>query len=484
MVFQRPRPLMSRTAQRLAPWSLSLFTVLAAQACADEPTPADPSATDGSSGTTGDSGTEPTSTGEVVDETGDTPTGVTFWQDVAPLLYDSCVTCHREGGVGPFPLATYEDAGPWAAAIAAAVQERTMPPWLVTDDGSCGDFRNSRWMSQEQIDTIVTWFEEGAVEGDPRDDLTVPPLPGLPDATEFHTPDFVPEIQGGDLAEFDEYRCFLIDPALPGDRFLTAYDVVPGNEAIVHHVLVMPVDPELEVEGGLTNAEVMAALDDESPEREGWPCFGEAGEGVETSGIPVVWAPGQGVVQFPEGTGLRFAAQEQLVVQVHYNLATASNIGMADQTTIQLKLEESVEREGVMLLPDPFLDSIFEGDPIELAPGEASVEYTWELPVQYLLAYEGLPSVDLYGVFPHMHEYGQAMRLEIEDPTGAECAAEVNHWDFNWQLQYFYEQPRTLTADDVLRVTCDFDTTRATEPVTPGWGTNNEMCLMGMYLVP
>ena len=76
---------------------------------------------------------------------------------------------------------------------------------------------------------------------------------------EIATPNFTPEIQGGDLAAFDEYRCFLVDPQLPGDRFLTGYDVRPGNDAIVHHVLVMPVDPDLVVADGMTNAEVMQA---------------------------------------------------------------------------------------------------------------------------------------------------------------------------------------------------------------------------------
>ena len=99
---------------------------------------------------------------------------------------------------------------------------------------------------------------------------------------------------------------------------------------------------------------------------------------------------------------------------------------------------------------------------------------------------EGSPwdSADLLGVFPHMHAYGRSMRLEVVGDGEPECAAEVPRWDFNWQLQYFYEQPRRLNADDVLRVTCNFDTTAADGPVLPGWGTYNEMCLMGMLLVP
>lgn len=465
-------------------WTLCLAAGLLPPGCRDDGTASDDAAdTDASSGTSDGSGD---TTEGVADETGTTgdAAAVTFWDDVAPLLYSECVACHREGGIGPFSLETYADAAPWAEAVLAATQARTMPPWLVTDDGTCGEFRHSRWMADEELELIDQWVSGGAPEGEPRDDLQVPEPPAIDSPTVIQTPDFVPEIQGGELAEFDEYRCFMVDPQLPNDRFLTAYDVQPGNEAIVHHVLVMPVDPDLPVGGGQTNADVMQALDDDSPEREGWPCFGEAGEGVETSGIPVVWAPGQGVVEFPEGTGLRVRENEVLVIQVHYNLADPATIGQNDQSDVHLRLVDEVDREGFMILPDPFLDSIFSGDPIELPPGQPSVEYTWEFPVADLLAWTGLPSVDLYGVFPHMHEYGQAMHFEIDGTAGTECAADVPRWDFGWQLQYFYEQPRALVDGETLRVTCDFDTMGATEPVLPGWGTHNEMCLMGMYLVP
>jgi hypothetical protein len=31
-----------------------------------------------------------------------------------------------------------------------------------------------------------------------------------------------------------------------------------------------------------------------------------------------------------------------------------------------------------------------------------------------------------------------------------------------------------------VEVTCTYDTRDATEPILGGWGTGNEMCLMGM----
>ena len=41
----------------------------------------------------------------------------TFSKDVAPILYENCLACHRPGQVAPMSLVTYKDARPWARAI-------------------------------------------------------------------------------------------------------------------------------------------------------------------------------------------------------------------------------------------------------------------------------------------------------------------------------------------------------------------------------
>jgi mono/diheme cytochrome c family protein len=234
---------------------------------------------------------------------GDSLAAITYWQDVAPIYYESCVSCHRGGGIGPFPLDDYQSAAAWASASAMAVENRVMPPWLVTDDGTCNEWQHSPVLSQEQIDTIVAWVDEGAPEGTARDDLELPELEGLIGTITLTTPEFVPEPAGGLFAQYDEYRCFLVDPGFDHDVYLTGYEATPGNDALVHHMVAMPVDPNLVVDGNQTNLQVMQAHDDESPDRLGWPCLGAAGEGVAIEGLPVIWAPGQGVVKLPADSG-------------------------------------------------------------------------------------------------------------------------------------------------------------------------------------
>ena len=428
------------------------------------------------------------STGGSTDETTG-PTGdaaaPTYWQDVAPIYFANCVTCHQSGGIAPFRLDTAEEAATWALASADATTRRTMPPWLVTDDASCGEFHGSRALADEDVATISAWAAAGAQAGDERDDLSVPPPPSLADGLDLMTPTFTPEPAGGMLAEFDEYRCFLIDPKLAQDMWITGYEVSPGNAPLVHHVLGMPVDPNAVTQSGQTNAEVMQALDDESPDRLGWPCFSAAGEGVEMESLPTTWAPGMGAVHYPQGTGIRLAKDHMFVVQIHYNLHDAELAGQSDSTRVRLQLAESVERPAFVDMVDLFLNTLFTGEVAQIEPGQAKVAVTWDADIgAWYVASSGAEQVEIHGIFPHMHERGRTWRAELIDGDETTCAGEVKAWDFDWQLFYFFERPLIVRPGTRLRVTCGFDTRDVKQPVTPGWGTQNEMCLAGLFVVP
>src|SRR5690348_7649737 len=95
------------------------------------------------------------------------PPVVTFNKDVAPILARNCQGCHRPGEAAPMSLLSYQQVRPWAKAIKEAVLLKKMPPWFA--DPHYGKFRNDRSMAQKDIDTIVSWADLGAPEGNPKD---------------------------------------------------------------------------------------------------------------------------------------------------------------------------------------------------------------------------------------------------------------------------------------------------------------------------
>jgi hypothetical protein len=412
-------------------------------------------------------------------EPGSGQQAITYWDDMAPLFAEHCTGCHREGGIAPFRLDDYTTAKSFAAAIKAATAERSMPPWGATSDGSCQSFAGSLALTDAQIQKIGTWADGGAIEGKARK-IEQRGVPSLNDAVVYTTPNFTPEAMGGELAEHDEYRCFLLDSGVNEPAYITAYDVEPGAPEIVHHAILMVVPPDAPASDPSfgTNLERIRALDAES-ERAGWPCFSGAGEGVEPDSSPVVWAPGQGVVEFPGNSGVPIRPTDKVVVQVHYNLADVQ--GKSDQTRIKLRMATDVENVGFFVLSDPFLDTIDAPQPAMLAPGKRSVKYDWlRSPAQ--LGIGELPNPTLRGVMPHMHQLGHKYRMNIGRGAEQTCGVDVQSWDFHWQRMYFYENPIPIGESTDIQVTCDFDTSERSDPVLPGWGTQNEMCLATLYV--
>jgi hypothetical protein len=411
---------------------------------------------------------------------------LTYYEDVLPVFERSCLGCHVADGIGPFPLDDYATARQHAGEIAAAVEERRMPPYLVTNDGTCGEFSTPS-LSTEEIQTITGWATAGALAGTQRD-AVLPGIDHLSGAVTLHTPEFTPTRGGTALDKNDDYRCFLLDA--PEDvKVITGYNVVPGDPKIVHHVVVSVIDPEATGHSHdgepMPNREVIAALDAQDPDVIGWKCFGLAGEGVEVSAIPTVWAPGQGVVHYPDQAGIPVTPNNKLVVQVHYNLEDPETLGSMDSTTLELELKDvaEVENIGIYLPSDPFLDSILRGEePYVLMPGLASEPFSWSATFGDL-GLAGLPGFKLWGVFPHMHELGHRYSVELDTGSGSKkCMTEVNQWDFHWQHLYFSSQPQVLTPDASVHVTCDYDTRGRSEPILPGWGTQNEMCFLGLFV--
>jgi hypothetical protein len=435
-------------------------------------------ATESASGESDDAGGESSSASS---DDGTAPAEIAFYDDVAPILAAHCNGCHREGGVAPFALDTYADASMWAAPVLSAIQQRTMPPFTANNDGSCQTFADARWLEDDEIDAIASWIDAGLPEGDASLGVPEPPDPPVltgPGVESFSTPElYVPKTGIIPGAVEDDYRCFLVDPELETDKYLVGFQILPGDERLVHHVLVFNVDP---TRAG--NADIMSALDEESPDEPGWPCFGAAGDGVWVEGVPITWAPGTGATHFPGGAGVRLGAGQQLVVQVHYNLAQVEEGTSAPPTGLALELADEVERRAHVALADGYLLTLF-GEPAMLPPGEAAASFSYDVQLAQIpnMTTE-FDEVEVLGLLPHMHTRGARMHVSFDVEGESVCGVDVDRWDFDWQQTFFYEQPLAMRMTDMMHVTCEWNTEGESEPIGPSLGTDGEMCLVGVMV--
>jgi hypothetical protein len=412
------------------------------------------------SGTAGSTG----AAGGIVDAGPSIDVGpVTYYKDVQPILAEHCQMCHVAGGIAPFVLGTYDEARQTAALMAAATSQHIMPPWMPAQ--GCGDFRDARVLTPEQIAIIGAWSAQGAPAGDPADATTTPPNLGPDLGTPGATLDPGADYHPNDLLT-DDYHCTLVDPALATAQDLIGFNVHPGSTATVHHVLLFSVSP--------ANLAAIQAKD-AAEAGPGWTCFG--GTGVD--GTPTIggWVPGSGATAFPAPTGIHLDAGTQIVMQIHYNLLTTKHV--TDRTTADLFYSKTPIPALSRAAISAVLNTTF------VVPANSTKTVMADLPIK--------SNFDLWGVVPHMHLHGTEIKVQIKHADGTtDCAVDVPKWNFHWQQFYYYQKATKVVAGDTIHLECTFDNLQADEPIINGaqmssaplrWGekTTDEMCLNYLY---
>ena len=104
---------------------------------------------------------------------------LTYAKDVAAIIQQNCQVCHRQGGIGPMELISYEDVRMYAPLIRDKVSNRIMPPYYYDNDIGIQELQEDWRLSDEDINTVVAWVDQGSPLGDPAD---MPPPADLYDA--------------------------------------------------------------------------------------------------------------------------------------------------------------------------------------------------------------------------------------------------------------------------------------------------------------
>ena len=314
----------------------------------------------------------------------------------------------------------------------------------------------------------------------------------------------------------DDYRCFLVDPAITADAFLTGVQFLPGNPHVVHHSILFRVEP----------AQVAAAeAKDAADPRPGWQCFGGPGlpststnpmDGLDSAPWLAGWAPGGKESRFPTGFGVPMPKGTRIVVQMHYNLRHAEpGAVVEDNTHVRLRVAATTSLTPLhtMLLPapvevpcptgvtGPLCDRAAAVADVERRFGAASGRTIAGLQLlcggdfthpkasttQSCVRYIREP-VTIRAVAGHMHLLGQKIRVVTNAGTPrARQILDIPVWDFDRQSATSLTHPVSLTKGDTVTVTCTWDPTLRTKlPETQdlppryivwGEGTTDEMCL-------
>ncbi len=390
------------------------------------------------------------------------PDRPTFMKDVLPILQENCQTCHRPSGlnmsgmVAPMSLMTYEEVRPWAKAIAKAIDSRQMPPWHASAEFD-GVFRNERVLSEDEIDTVRAWIQQGAPRGNPSD---------APAAMKFSetgwnmgSPDLIvgfpePFLIGDDIADlYHNVTVQLTKEQLNKDRWVKSIEFKPGSE-VVHHIIgyAHPKSDKTDLSGD---------------------------EGSVTSGMLGGNAPGTDVAAYSDGFGVLLPAEASLTFAMHYHKEAGPGTAVLDNSQMAFKFQDTA-------VSHPIEISTIQHGGFEIPPFARD----WKVGASRTFNEDTL----LVAMMPHMHLRGKSAKYTAFYPDGtSEILLEVPAYDFNWQTSYEYPAPRILPAGTRIEMELVYDNSQEngdrvgfdpSKPIHFGGPTTDEMDLAWITIAP
>ena len=390
---------------------------------------------------------------------------LTWSNDIAPVLYKNCTTCHHPGGAGPFSLLTYSDAKRWGAQVVTVTHSRYMPPWL--PEPGHGDFADNRRLPDEDVANLEKWFKAGMPEGD----LSTAPKAPVYDATwQMGKPDLILKqaepftLPAGGT---DVFRNFIFPYVLKEGHYIRAMEIRPGTPQVVHHANVL-IDRTgsfrrqhpTEWQAGIPGMEILL----------------DAGNSFDPDSHFLFWKPDTPALVEPKGMPWRIDPGNDLVLNIHLKPSGKSE---TIDTEIGLYFTDQPPTKQPMLL------QLDRDDALNIPAGDSHflVEDSLTLPVD----------VEALGVYPHAHYLGKDMQAWATLPGGEKkWLVWIRDWDIDRQSVYRYREPLLLPKGTVvhMRYLYDNSSTNPRNPHSPpirvraGNRSEDEMAHLWLQVLP
>lgn len=339
-----------------------------------------------------------------------------YSSEVAPIILDNCVDCHRQGGVGPFALDSYIMVLGWSPMIKEVLLNKRMPPTQV--DPYIGHSEGARYLAPEEMQTLIHWINNRA----PRGDGEVDPLEAF--AVEdrstwaFGEPDFIVTGPKNEVPSTGVMDYVYDDVELPftEDKWLRAIEYKAGDESVLHHLVTFVTPPDEDFWGAERYSESVTRRFVES------------------------YLPGKvNAVEFSEGTAVLIPQGHNLSMQFHYVTNGQSTV---DETRIGLYFSEAAN------LKERLTQAV--ASRFVLPPNDAD----YALQAEHQLERD----VIVTGVRARMNFRGKRMKFLVEDPSGASREIfSVPAYNYGWQPHYQLDEAEPVSAGSTLRVVGAFD---------------------------
>lgn len=387
---------------------------------------------------------------------------ITFYTNIARIIYGNCAPCHRTGGSAPFSLLTYDDVKRHASQIADVTKRRYMPPFL--PEPGYGDFVEERRLSDVDIGLIQEWVKAGAPKGSLTDARPVPkftsewPL-GTPDLV-LHTAQPYQLKAGG----AEVFWNFIIPVPITETRWVKAVDIRPSNPKVIHHASII-LDRSRSARRQASGANGFAGMD-----------LNIAESSFDPDGTFLAWKPGSVPTVSPDGMAWRLTPNMDLILNVHLRpsgkpeaVDAAIGLYFTDKPQTKFPLLVELEHDGA----------------IDIPPGDRD----------YILTDEFRTPLDLsvLAVYPHAHYLGKLLEGYATLPDGSrKWLIRIPNWDLSWQGVFHFKEPLLLPRGTLISMRFHYDNSAGNvrNPNSPpkqvrgGSHANDEMGNLWLQVLP
>ena len=341
---------------------------------------------------------------------------LSYTRDIAPILAESCVRCHRDGGIGPWSMTDYQTITGWSAMMKEVLLSRRMPPWKA--DMHIGGFENSFALPDSNARKLLRWINGGLNPGTGDDPLAQMEFDDS--AWEKGEPDKIITLEEEKLPATGviayRYQHFKLD--LPKDTWLKGIEIKPGNAKVVHHIVVT--NTERNTQSPITPRKLRKWTDN----------YIALGGGADQATF------------YPEGTGVFVPKGSKLTVQIHY---TTTGKEETDQTRLGFYYHETdPENEFYSLSPS--------NNDFVIPPFGKNVKLTARDTIRR--------DINIHYIVPHMHYRGKSIKFSVTHPDGTQkILVSVPDFSFNWQWLYKLKDPEFVPKGSVITVEGIYDNT-------------------------
>jgi hypothetical protein len=333
---------------------------------------------------------------------------ISYEKTIAPMLTEHCVACHREGGIAPWQMSSYDMVRGFSPMIREVVRTKRMPPWHA--DPHYGVFSNDRSLTNEQTKLLVHWIEAGSPRGTGADPLLSVkkdwPLwsLGQPDLV-VNLPKFEVPATG-----VIPYQMWTVENPLDHDVWVRAVDFQPGARSNLHHIIAT-IGGEMAADGKR-----------------------------DTDGSLADYVPGSEPLQIPPESGILLKKGAKFGFQAHY---TVNGKEATDVTQMGLYFMDKPPqyRYRAAIMANPRISI-----PANTKAYSNDATHTFDREVL------------VYSLHPHAHFRGFAAEFVAKYPDGhEEVLLNVPKYEFNWQTTYVLKTPIVLPAGTAVRYTMVYD---------------------------